>query len=218
MRIGVIHATLNAVEPLVRALKEADSNIEACNYVNEELLFHANQAGGVDDWGLRNFYRLFMQAAESAVDGIIIACSLYSAYAQEASKLTGKPVIAIDQPMIEEAVAFGEKIGILATTSSAGPVEEMKILKQAEKMGRDIKTQVLVRPDAFSALKNGNKNRHNEILKEAAQELKKLSCDTIVLSQITMACAKKEIEELGIKVLSSPDSGANWIISCINDR
>ena len=60
MRIGVIHATLNAVEPLVRALKEADSNIEVCNYVNEELLFHANQAGGVDDWGLRNFYRLFM--------------------------------------------------------------------------------------------------------------------------------------------------------------
>ena len=66
MRIGVIHATLNAVEPLVRALKEADSNIEVCNYVNEELLFHANQAGGVDDWGLRNFTGFY---ASSGISG-----------------------------------------------------------------------------------------------------------------------------------------------------
>lgn len=218
MRIGVIHATMNAVEPLARTLKEADSNIEVCNYVNEELLFHANQAGRVDGWGLRNFYRLFMQAAESSVEGIIIACSLYSTYAKEASKLTGKPVIAIDQPMVEEAVAFGQKIGILATTASAGPVEEMKILKEAEKAGKDIKTQVLVRTDAFSALKEGNENKHNEILKEAAKELINLSCDTIVLSQITMACARRGIEELGIRVLSSPDSGARRMINRINDK
>ncbi|MCI9106594.1 MAG: Asp/Glu/hydantoin racemase, partial [Lachnospiraceae bacterium] len=38
MRIGVIHATLNAVEPLVKAIHEVDFSAEVCNFVNEELL------------------------------------------------------------------------------------------------------------------------------------------------------------------------------------
>ena len=216
MRIGVIHATMTAVEPLNRALRDVAPDIDVCNFVNEELLFHANQAGGIDGWGLRNFYRLFMQAAESCVEGIIIACSIYSTCADQAGKLTEKPVIAIDQPMVRLAASQGKRIGILATTASAGPIEEQKILEESRRLGKEIEPRVLVCTDAFAALKSGSEETHNRILLDAAGELKAQGCDTIVLSQITMACAKKGMEELGIPILSSPDSGARYLIDCIN--
>ena len=53
---------------------------------------------------------------------------------------------------------------------------------------------------------------------EAAGKLKAKGCDLIVLSQITMACAKKEMKELNIPVLSSPDSGARYLVDRINGR
>ena len=212
MRIGVVHATLNAVKPLVNAFHELDTEIEICNFVNEELLYQANLSGGVESRGLRSFYRTFMQAAEASVDGIVIACSLYSSYVQTASQLTKKPVIAIDQPMVENAVEKGKKIGILATTVSAGPAEEKKILQEAQRVGKNVETEVIVVPEAFVALKEGKEDLHNELLKEAAVNLKAHLCDTVVLSQITMACARPEIENLGIKVLDSPSSGARSLI------
>lgn len=218
MRIGVIHATLNAVEPLVNALKQQDDSIEVCNFVNEDLLFHANQVNGVDEQGLRNFYRLFMQAAESSVDGIIVACSLFSTYAADAAKLTEKPVIAIDQPMVEAATHSGKKIGILATTASAGPAEERKIQEEAKKRGLAIDTTVIVKPEAFAALKAGNAKLHNEILYEAAKKLEVMGCEVIVLSQITMACASEEIRKTGIKVLTSPETGAEYMINKIKKK
>lgn len=218
MRIGVIHATLNAVEPLVNALKQQDNSVEVCNFVNEDLLFHANQVNGVDEQGLRNFYQLFMQAAESSVDGIIVACSLFSTYAADVAKLTKKPVIAIDQPMVEAAAYSGKKIGILATTASAGPVEERKIQKEAKKQGTVIDTTVIVKPEAFVALKSGNVKLHNEILYEAAKELVDKRCEVIVLSQITMACAGEEMRKNGIKVLTSPETGAECMINRIKKK
>ena len=218
MRIGVVHATLNAVEPLVKALKEQDSSVEVCNFVNEELLFHANQSNGVDDWGLRNFYRLFMQAAESSVDGIIVACSLYSTYVEEASKLTDKPVIAIDQPMVEAAACSGKKIGILATTASAGPAEEKKIQKEALRRGMTADTLVAVRPEAFKALKGGDERVHDQMLYDAAKQLMDQGCELIVLSQITMACAGAKIRKGGMEVLTSPETGAKYMINEIKKR
>ncbi|MCI6885678.1 MAG: aspartate/glutamate racemase family protein [Lachnospiraceae bacterium] len=215
MRIGVIHATLNAVAPLEKAIREISPSAEVCNFVNEELLYHANRAGGVDDWGLRNFMRLTMQAAESSVDGIIIACSLYSTYAEQARMLTEKPVIAIDQPMMELAVRTGTHIGILATTASSGPAAERKLIKQAETMQKTITTKIGINTEAMQALKSGDRKRHDELLKETGLSLIKAGCDALVLSQITMASAAEGLKTYGIPVLSSPQTGAEAIISCL---
>lgn len=218
MNIGVIHATLNAVQPLKKEFYKKNPGITLVNFVNEELLAHANRVGGVDDWGLRNFTRLFMQAAESDVDGIIIACSLYSTYVDRVKILTDKPVIAIDAPMIEAAARKGNKIGVIATTAAAGPAENEKILKEAERLGRHITTSVEIRTEAMMALKRGNVAEHNRILREAVEKLALEGCDTVVLSQITMACAKEDMKDLQIDILSSPESGAEYMNVLLSGR
>lgn len=218
MNIGVIHATLNAVDPLTTAFQNVNPDIKLVNFVNEELLAHTNRVGGIDEWGMRNFTRLFMQAAESQLDGIIIACSMFSTFADEMQCLTDKKVIAIDGPMIDEAVRTGNYIGIIATTASAGPIEEHKILEASKNAHKTIRTKVEIRTTAMAALKAGNVRDHDEILKEAAATLKAAGCDTIVLSQITMARAKPDMGELGIRVLTSPESGAIYMNNLLNSR
>lgn len=217
MRIGVIHATVNAIEPLTRAFREADPSITICNFVNEELLYHANQHHGVDAWGIRNFLRLAMQAAESSVDGIVIACSLYSGLAEKVQVLTNKPVIAIDQPMIDQAVLDGSHIGIMATTASAGPETERKVLAAAMHAGKEIKTSVAVNTAAMEALKAGDENKSFELLREMAQALKQQGCDTLLLSQITMAGAANLLNDCGMRVFASPQSGAAYMLARIEE-
>ena len=112
MRIGIIHATLNAVQPITDAFKAKDSSIEIVNFVNEELLAHANRVGGLDTWGMRNFLRTGMMAGDAKVNGIVIACTIYSPYADELQQYVDVPVIAVDNPMIVKAVRSGKKIGI----------------------------------------------------------------------------------------------------------
>lgn len=211
MRIGVIHATMKAVQPLENAMLQENPELKLVNFVNEELLYHANRFNGVDDWGKKTFLNLFTQAVDADVSAIVIACSLYSTFADDAQKFTEKPVIAIDGPMIKDAVFTGKKIGILATTASAGPTEERKILDAAQAAGKTISTQVKICTEAMDALKSQNEPLHNHILSEAAAQLEADGCDCIVLSQITMACAKKEMTNITVPVLTSPESGARYL-------
>lgn len=210
MRIGVIHATLNAVKPLEEAFQAVNPSITVVNFVNEELLAHANRVGGVDGWGIRSFTRIIMEAAEAEVDAILIACSIYSTFAEQVQFLTDKPVIAVDTPMIKEAVEKGTRIGVIATTASAGPLEEKKLLEEAKGCSKQITTRVEICTEAMDALKRGDSGEHDRILREAAQRLEHEGCDVIVLSQITMARAKNAMEGVKAIVLTSPESGARY--------
>lgn len=212
MTIGIVHATMAAVATLTATFQEIDPKIGIVNFVNEELLARSNRMGGIDEQGIRNFLRLTMMAAESDVDGIIIACSMYSTYASMAQKLTVKPVFAIDGPMICHAARTGNRIGIIATNPPAGALEEKKIRAAADELMRTIETFVEIRSDAAEAIKAGHIDNGNRMIREAGEILTLKGCDMIILSQITMAGARGCMLDLGPEILSSPQSGAEFLI------
>lgn len=215
MKIAAIHATMNAVKPLQDAFQTVNPEMEIVNFVNEELLRHANQVNGVDAWGVRNFLRLVMQAAEADVQGILIACSLYGYYQDTCRLLTDKELITIDTPMIQEAVAKGNKIGVIATTASAGPAEVKKVCEEAARTHKIVKTELRVVTEAMTCLKAGNQEGHNRLIRKAGKELVESGCDIVILSQITMACAQTGMREFPVPVLTSPDSGARYMSSVL---
>lgn len=218
MRIGIIHATQNAVEPLNQAFHELNAEVELLNFVNEELLAHANRVGGIDSYGLRMFLKTVFQAVDANVDGILIACTIYCPYCELVSQLADVPVLAVDQPMIAKAVAEGKKIGILATTPSSAPSAEKKLEKEALAQEKTIIVKSAVVPEAMQALKRNHVQEHNRLLKEAGYRLKQEGCDILLLAQITMACAKKECDDLGLPVLSSPLEGASRMLELVKNR
>ena len=211
MRIGLIHATIHAVAPIVDIAEKKYPDMTILNFVNENLLDHANRVGGVDAFGEEQFRQLFDAAMQAELDGIIIACTLYSSYAEKLQRNCSIPVIGIDEPMIRRCVEEGTHVGIVATTAASGPSAERKIRTCAERMGKEITVSQEIVTKAMDALKAGNVEEHNRLIAEAVHQLQKKGCDRVVLAQITMACALDKSLETGMVVLSSPDTGLEYM-------
>lgn len=215
MKIGVIHATAGAVAPLNEAFQRLAPETTVLNFVNEELLHRANAMGGTDAVGLRMFARTVFAAAEAGVDGLIVACSVYCPYVELIRPFLQVPVIAVDNPMLETAAAGGKKIGLLTTNLPAAPAAQKQIEQMAAALGRDPSFVQCPLPEAAAALKRGEQAEAVRRIREAAEELVRQGCDTLVLAQITMACAAPALADLGVTVLTSPDEGVRRIVSLV---
>lgn len=215
-KIGIIHATCSAVDPLNKAAKQFRDDIVPLNFVNENLLFRANSVGGADDEGLRTFTKTFFNAVEAGVDGIIVACSVYTPFVELMKNFTKIPVIGIDNPMLNSAIELGTKVGIIATTASSGPSAKGQLEKIAAKVGKKVEFEIGINTEGMTQLKSGNVAKHNEIVKEEGRKLVEKGCDCLVLSQITMACAAEGMKDLGVPVLTSPSEGIKAIVSLID--
>lgn len=215
MKIGVIHATLGAAAPLNEAFKRLAPDAVVLNFVNEELLHRATALGGADTSGLRMFARMAFAAAEADVDGIIVACSVYCPYVELIKPFLQVPVIAVDNPMLETAAAKGNKIGILTTNGPAAPAAQHQIEAMAAALGRKPEFVLSPLPAAATAFKQGRREEAIELIRQAGTALAAQGCDTLVLAQITMACAAPALSDTGVTVLTSPDEGARRIIRLV---
>ena len=218
LKIGVIHATCNAVAPLNDAAAQHPDEVTILNFVNANLLFRANQVGGADDYGLRSFTRSVFSAIDAGVDGIIIACSVYTPFVDLMKNFCSIPIIGIDSPMLHSAVNIGGKIGVIATTASSGPSAKKQLLSIASKAGKKIEVEVAINTEGMSQLKAGNIDKHNKIVYEEGKKLAESGCSCVVLAQITMACAAPGMSDLGVPILTSPVEGIKAIISLIKNN
>ncbi len=218
INIGVIHATAAAIPPLNDAARKCGKDVTILNFLNENLLYRANQVGGADEFGFRSFTRLFFDAVDAGVDGIIVACSVYTPFVDRMKAYAGIPVIGIDNPMLTSAVEQGRKIGIVATTAASGPSAKAQMEKIADLSGKKVEFEIGINTDAMLALKTGDVERHNALIAETGKALISKGCDSIVLAQITMACAADGLHELGVPVFTSPMEGIKKITALIEER
>ena len=218
MRIGIIHATCNAVTPVTEIARLYYPDVAIVNFVNEYLLDYANKVGGVDDFGLRQFAQILSQAEEAQLDGIIIACTIYSPYAEYFQPMVRVPLIGIDRAMIEAAVDQGGKIGIIGTTAPSVPAVKLQMEEYAKE--KNIALEIVTRTvtAAMANLEQGRTEEHDRLIREAAEGLVEEGCDTIVLSQITMARVKPLLSELNVTVFTSPEEGLARMCGLINGQ
>ena len=217
IKIGVIHATCSAVAPLNEAAARYSDELVILNFVNENLLFRANQIGGADEYGLRSFTKLVFEAVDAGVDGIIVACSVYTPYVDLMKSFCNIPIIGIDNPMLRAAVDIGGKIGVIATTASSGPSAKKQLLKIAAAENKEIEVEIGINTEGMTQLKKGNIEAHNCIIFNEGRLLKEKGCSCLVLAHITMACAAGKMADLGIPILASPDEGIKAIVSLIRN-
>ena len=218
VKIGVIHATCAAVEPLNEAAKRMGDDITLLNFVNENLLLRANLVGGADKYGLRSFARVFFEAADAGVDGIIVACTVYTPFVELVRKFVDVPVIGIDNPMLVSAVNQGTKIGIVATTAASGPSAQKQMEEIAAVLGKTVDFEIEIVTEAMKALKSENVELHNRYVYDAGKRLKDAGCDVIVIAQISTACAAEGMADLNVPVLTSPAEGIKKILEMISEE
>jgi Asp/Glu/hydantoin racemase len=215
MKIGIIHATCNAVPALNKAFKQLAPDVTVLNFVDENIQFHANRINGIDDKSFRDFVHMAGKAQEAGVDAILVACTVLTPVVDTVKPFISVPIFAVDRPMLEKAVTHYTKIGVVATTAPSGPATKAQLEKLAGEWGKDVEVDTQIITQAMTELKAGNEEEHNQLNRLAAAELQKRGCEVIILAQITQACAEAETSTLGLPVLSSPKEAVKVVISAL---
>jgi Asp/Glu/hydantoin racemase len=160
-----------------------------------------------------------VQSAQMAgADAVLLTCSSISPCAEAARFLVDIPVLKIDEPMAEQAVSLGRKIGVVATLPTTLEPTVRLIEQKAGNQHKTVTIATTLCEGAFQAVSNGDVGTHDDLVMKGIRGLID-SVDVIVLAQASMA---RLISFLGtspkVPILASPRSGiekAREIISKI---
>ena len=201
--VGLIHAVVPAMAPLRSAFAEVPG-VRVLNLLDEALLKDAERLGGITPGLVRRMTSLVAMHEASGAEAVLFTCNAYSPYVDQIRAQSGIPVLTIDEAMIDQALASGRRIGVLATVAAGLEQQRKSIERAAEVAGKEIEIVAVLRPDAFAALNAGDEETHDRILLE---ELRKLApeVDVVVLAQASMAGLLAKVPaETSVPVLASP--------------
>ena len=195
--IGYLHTADVHVETF-RALT-AERGQQDLHLVDATLLADA-RAHGVDaDLEARVADRLRELAARGP-DVIVCTCSTLGGIAERVP--LGVPVLRLDRPMAEAAVALGGRIAVVASTESTlAPTRDLLLECAAD-------ADVTLAPclGAWAFFEAGDLDGYHQAV---AAHVRTLDADVIVLAQASMAPAAALLGDFGHPVLSSPISAVD---------
>jgi Asp/Glu/hydantoin racemase len=206
--IGFLHTVLSLPATFAALAEELAPEAEVFHVVDETLLGVTRRAGELTPATRRRVLGHIESAAEAGADLVVVTCSSIGAAVDASRSFVGVPVLRIDEPMADEAVRLGARIGVLATLATTlEPTAEL-VARRAEAAGRPVEVVARVCEGAFDALAAGERERHDEVVRT---ELRRLAAevDVVVLAQASMARVAETLPaaERPVPVLSSPRLG-----------
>ncbi|MBR1162880.1 aspartate/glutamate racemase family protein [Bradyrhizobium elkanii] len=199
MRITLIHALKHSIVPIEASFARHWPEARLMNLLDDSLSADLAHDGKLTDRMTERFLTMGRYAASTGANGILFTCSAFGpcieAVAREHAPM---PVLKPNEAMIEQAVAKGQRIGLLSTfppTLVSMPPEFPSQVTLVPKLAEG----------ALAALDRGDRAEHDRIVVEASKELR--DCDLIALAQYSMAPAAERVAEVtGREVLTTPES------------
>ncbi len=204
-RIALIHATPVAIDPIVDAFRRLWPEARTASLLEDSLAPDLAAAGRLTDAMIDRFVTLARYVHGCGADGILFTCSAFGPAIEAARGAVPVPVLKPNEAMLDEALAAGTRVGLIATFEPSIPAlrQELENLALRERATLEIVTRAV--PAALTALHAGRAQEHDRLIADAAEAL--TDCDAIVLGQFSMASAAQVIPERpGRKVLTSPAS------------
>jgi len=175
-------------------------------HIADEILLRVVLAqGGLSPFIHERVASHAIAAEEADATAVQLTCSSISPCAETAQTRVRIPVLKIDEPMIDQALGIGTRIGVAATApTTLRPTRDL-IQARARTQGRDVQIESRLAEGAYQALFGGDPERHDAIVRETLQDLSQRN-DVIVLAQASMARVADSLppSELACPVLSSP--------------
>lgn len=199
MRIALIHALKHSVAPIEAAFRRLWPEATLMNLLDDSLSADLARDGALKPRMTERFIALGRYAKETGADGILFTCSAFGPCIEAvAHDLAPMPVLKPNEAMIEDAVAAGGRIGLIATF---GPT--LVSMPPEFPAGTSIVPQLA--DGALAALDRGDTAEHDRLAVEAARKIG--NCDVIALAQFSLARAAEPIAAAtGKRVFTTPDS------------
>ncbi len=169
------------------------------NLLDDSLSQDLARDGALTPRMTERFVTLGRYAKGTGADGILFTCSAFGPCIEEVARdLAPMPVLKPNEAMIEDAVAAGGRIGLLATF---GPT----LASMPPEFPAGIAVVPQLAEGALAALDRGDASEHDRLSVEAAKRLS--NCDVIALAQFSLARAAEPIgAATGKRVFTTPDS------------
>lgn len=204
-RIALIHATPVAIEPIRAAFKRLWPAARTTNLLEDSLSADLAQEGRLTEKMTERFVTLARYARNCGADAILFTCSAFGPAIEAARASLDVPVLRPNEAMLDEALAAGTHIGLLATFEPSLPSLKAELDQLARAKGVKLRIKTRTLPTALAALHEGQPQEHDRLIAAAAAEME--DCEALILGQFSMASAAECIPSRpGRVVLTSPAS------------
>lgn len=203
-RVGVIHATPAAMEPVQAAFARQLPAVIALNFLDEGLLDGLNQAGRITPALIRRLASLIGQADSAGVAVILTTCSAYSPVMDQMRPLAAAPIITIDGILFEEAARAGRHLGVIASGERSLETALASLRAETARQGLSQRYSTASAAAAFTALVNNDLATAAAVVGPLARQLVSEGVEAIMLAQASLSRTLPLIGELGVPILTSP--------------
>src|SRR5690242_4225498 len=114
-RLGMIHTSATLVPMFEQLCREKLANVPFFNLVDDSLIKDVIAHECLRPATARRLAQHVAAAEDAGADLILVTCSSIGRAVETAAELSGVPVLRVDRPMAEEAVAVGRRVGVIAT-------------------------------------------------------------------------------------------------------
>ena len=203
--VALVHAVIPAMPPMRQALAQALPEVRVLNVLDEGLLSEIERHGGLSAECVDRLTTQVRLAVEAGASAVLLTCTAYSPVVDQVqARVPGTPVLAVDQVMVDQAVAQATRIGVLATVLAGLEQQRVLLERAAAQAGKRIEIVPSLHPEAMAALNGGDPERHDRLLLEALPGLA-AQVELVLLAQASMArLAPKLPADLPVPVLTSP--------------
>ncbi len=208
-RIALIHATTVAMQPVADAFRTHWPEAMITNLLDDSLSPDLKHDGQLTEAMITRFLELASYVFSIGSDALLFTCSAFGTAINHVKVAQSpKPVLKPNEAMFEEALEFGDKIGMLATFQPSIASMETEFYEMVDRKRRKAEITTIWVEGAMDALLQGNAQRHNDLIASAAPAL--CDCDAVMLAHFSTSQAKTDVANvLDFSVLTSPESAVN---------
>ena len=206
-----------AIEPVAHVFCDMWPQARLTHLLDDSLPADLTAAGGITGAMVERFIAMTRYCVSCGADAVLFTCSAFGAAIDAAKQAVTVPVLKPNEAMLEEALAAGSDLALLATFEPSIPSLKREFEDLAAARGIKLKLKTRTVPAAIAALQKGRTTEHDRLIVAAAAEMG--VCDALVLGQFSMARAATGIPaQPGRKVVTSPHSAVARLKSILAAR
>jgi Asp/Glu/hydantoin racemase len=215
-RLGLLHTSATLVPMFEQLCKSKLPNVSVFNIVDDSLIKDVIAHGELQPQTARRVVQHVAAAEDAGADYIMVTCSSIGPAVEAAAGLASVPVLRVDQPMADHAIAAASRIGVIATLSTTLQPTADLLRRRATLAGKQIELTSRLCEGAFEALMNGDPDKHDSMVANALRELSS-QVDVIALAQASMARIVAGLPESQrrIPILASPPLAIDYLATVL---
>ena len=214
--LGLIHTSATLIPVFQQPCKEYLPGVSTFNIVDDSLVKNIRERGQLTEAISKRVADYVASAEDSGADYILVTCSSIGAAVEAAADKAKVPVLRVDQPMADQAVQAGKRIGVIATLQTTLEPTGNLVKRRAALAGKEIELTSVLCEGAFEALMSGDAAKHDALVADALRQLSK-KVDVILLAQASMARVVDTLDDDDkiVPIVASPPTAIQYLSTLI---